>query len=64
MIFSRDVLPILLVVLVLGERGLSIGHICTQSVQVVVICHRRVQFGPEEIGRVLGVAVRYSHISD
>ena len=62
--FSLDYLLVLFLVLVPGERGFSIGCIWMQSIQVVIICRRRVQSGSVEIGGVLGVAVHCSHISD
>ena len=62
--FSLDILPVLLLVLALSERGLSIGCIWIQSIQVVIICCRKMKFGSEKISGVLGVAVHYSHISD
>ena len=62
--FSLDILPVLLLVLAPGERGLSIGCIWMQSVQVVIIYCRRMQFALGEISGVLGVAVGCSHISN
>ena len=61
--FSLGVLAVFLLMLVPCKKGLSIDCTWMYSVQVVVICQRRMQFGSEEISGVLGVAVRCSHIS-